>query len=147
MNAHRLLLVGVIVMALFLSSCSRVAVIGSCSTDKVQDYGALISRQLDEYDAQLDLAGSTGRGSLSAPRQRLIDLRFETADIAYPDCLADFHTSVIDTMMIYEAAFEAFVSQESDLTVGNLFTRAGTEMGYVRQNLMLVELDIIPIYE
>jgi hypothetical protein len=146
MNRRRLLLIGSLIALLLLSSCSRMAVIGSCSTAKVLDYGERMGLQLEKYDAQLELANSTSRINLTGPRQRLVDLRFETSEMDRPGCLAYFHYTVIEAMLLYESAFEAFASQESDQTVSNLLTRAVTEMGYVRENLLMIQVDIIPIY-
>lgn len=97
----------------------------SCSeptcAESTEEYRAAVDLIIEEWDDAVQIADSTARMSLSGPLGELQSINRNTKQLEVPECAAESHESLLSYQEGIIAGFLAFMGQEEDATVTNLF--------------------------
>lgn len=114
-----------IVLLLVTTSCGFGSGDGACSTEDGELVYDLMNEFAQEWDDAVDIARSTGRIALSGPISDLQSIRRDVQRQEWPECATETHGHLVDWMDGMIDGFLAFMGQESDSGVAEIFNAAG----------------------
>ncbi len=116
----------------------------ACGEKALTAYADAIERQIQRFEQQTGLAGSTPRASLGEPLQRLLDLQNEAQDTKAPECLKQYHEQVVSMMGLYRLAYQNFAAQ-GDETLTQASLQVGQEtLATLKQGLGDIRKGVVP---
>jgi hypothetical protein len=92
------------------------------------DYRASIDAINEEWDDATAIASSTARMSLSGPLGELQGINRDTKQVEVPECAADAHEALLLYQESVIDSFLAFMSQQDDSEVSDLFDKADANL-------------------
>lgn len=107
----------------------------ACGAEALTAYADTAEKQMERFERQATLVGSTPRMSMGEPMQRLLDIQDETDQIDAPACLADYHERLVGMMGLYRLAYSTFSAQGDEATTQLSLTMGDDELKVLRDAL------------
>jgi hypothetical protein len=103
-------------VAVSVAQTSTAVAADACGKVALNVYADAVEQQVNRFERQAGLTGSTPRASMGEPLQRLLDLQDETERMDVPPCAAEYHKQILSMMGIYRLAYENFAAQGDEIT-------------------------------
>jgi hypothetical protein len=116
----------------------------ACEPAALKAYAARAEDQLQAFEQQAQLVGTTPRVGLGVPLQRLLDIQTETRKLETPECLQPVHARVLDAMDLHQQAYQNFAGQGDEALTTRLLQEAAASLATAHADLTKLAAGTLP---
>lgn len=116
-----------------------------CGQKAFTAYAETIDMQIQSFEMQASLTGSTPRVSMGTPLQELLNIQTETMKVDAPSCLKGYQERVVSMMGLYRVGYETFAGQGEETMVQAALQLGDESLRKLKKDLAEIKAGKTPI--